>query len=173
LPISRGIVHSFDQLVARRDSTGRSAYGLATTVDDWGGPTAVPSEWWEGLRPIAVADLMAALDVAVDMSQKPERNHMPGLIRGVARTAAVVGTAGAVRHHQDQKWASKDQQAAEATAYQEQQYAPPPQGAPPPPAPMAQEDPTVAKLTQLAELHAQGILSDEEFTAAKAQALGI
>jgi hypothetical protein len=98
---------------------------------------------------------------------------MPGLIRGVARTAAVVGTAGAVRHHQNQKWASKDQQAAEAAAYQQQQYAPEPQYAPPPPEPVAQEDPTVAKINQLAELHAQGVLTDEEFAAAKAQALGI
>lgn len=102
---------------------------------------------------------------------------MPGLIRGVARTAAVVGTAGAVSHHQQKRWAAKDQQAAEAAAYQEQEYAPEPQYAPPPqqyaaPAPV-EEDPTVAKLTQLADLHAQGILSDEEFTAAKAKALGI
>jgi len=105
---------------------------------------------------------------------------MPGLIRGVARTAAVVGTAGAVNHHQQQKWAAKDQQAAQAAAYQQQQYAPPPpqyaappqQYAPPAPAPV-EEDPTVAKINQLAALHAQGILSDEEFASAKAKALGI
>jgi Short C-terminal domain len=105
---------------------------------------------------------------------------MPGLIRGVARTAAVVGTAGAVNHHQQQKWAAKDQQAAQAAAYQQQQYAPPPQQyaapppqyAPPAPAPV-EEDPTVAKINQLASLHAQGILSDEEFASAKAKALGI
>ena len=41
---------------------------------------------------------------------------MPGLIRGVGRTAAVVGTAGAVHHHQSKKWAAKDQQAADAQA---------------------------------------------------------
>jgi hypothetical protein len=108
---------------------------------------------------------------------------MPGLIRGVARTAAVVGTAGAVNHHQQQKWAAKDQQAAQAAAYQQQQYAPPPQQyaepqyAPPPQqyaAPPAPEvDPTVEKINQLAALHAQGILSDEEFASAKAKALGI
>ena len=102
---------------------------------------------------------------------------MPGLIRGVARTAAVVGTAGAVNHHQQQKWAAKDQQAAQAQAYQEQQYAPPPQQYAPPPqyaAPPAPEvDPTVEKINQLAALHAQGILSDEEFASAKAKALGI
>jgi hypothetical protein len=108
---------------------------------------------------------------------------MPGLIRGVARTAAVVGTAGAVNHHQQQKWAAKDQQAAQAAAYQQQQmaqqyapppqqYAAPPQYAPPAPAPV-EEDPTVAKINQLAALHAQGILSDEEFASAKAKALGI
>ena len=105
---------------------------------------------------------------------------MPGLIRGVARTAAVVGTAGAVNHHQQKKWAAKDQQAAQAAAYQQQQYAqpqpqyapPPQQYAPPAPAPV-EEDPTVAKINQLAALHAQGVLSDEEFTAAKAKALGI
>ena len=104
---------------------------------------------------------------------------MPGLIRGVARTAAVVGTAGAVSHHQQKKWAAKDQQAAQAQDYQQQQYAPPPQQyAPPPqeyaaPAPQPAVDPTVEKINQLAALHAQGILSDEEFASAKAKALGI
>ena len=93
---------------------------------------------------------------------------MPGLIRGVARTAAVVGTAGAVNHHQQKKWAAKDQQAAQAAAYQEQQYAPPPpqyaepqyapapQYAPPPPPPAAEVDPTVEKINQLADLHCAG-----------------
>lgn len=101
---------------------------------------------------------------------------MPGLIRGVARTAAIVGTANAVSHKQNQRYAAKDQQAAQAAAYQQQQqYAPPPQPqyAPPPPAPVVEEDPTVAKINQLAALHAQGILSDEEFASAKAKALGI
>ncbi len=46
---------------------------------------------------------------------------MPGLIRGVARTAAVVGTANAVSHRQHQRYAAKDQQAAQAAAYQQQQ----------------------------------------------------
>lgn len=103
---------------------------------------------------------------------------MPGLIRGVARTAAVVGTAGAVSHHQQKKWAAQDQQASQAHDYQ-QQYAPPPQQYAPPPqeyaAPASQPavDPTVEKINQLAALHAQGILSDEEFASAKAKALGI
>jgi hypothetical protein len=89
----------------------------------------------------------------------------------MARTAAVVGTAGAVNHHQQQKWAAKDQQAAQAAAYQQQQYAPPPQQYAAPPAP--EVDPTIEKINQLAALHAQGILSDEEFASAKAKALGL
>lgn len=51
------------------------------------------------------------------------------------------------------------------------------EAAPPPPAPAAPAaapaDPTVEKINQLAQLHASGALTDEEFTAAKAQALGI
>ncbi len=105
---------------------------------------------------------------------------MPGLVRGVARTAAVVGTAGAVNHRQQQKWAAKDQQAAQAQAYQQQQmaqqYAPPPQQyAPPPPqyaAPAPAAAPSVdlvAELTKLGELKSAGILSDAEFEAAKAK----
>jgi hypothetical protein len=85
-----------------------------------------------------------------------------------ATTAVVAGTAGAVRHHQDQKY----QQQAEAQAYEQQAAAPPPQAYAPAPA-AAPEDPTTAQLQKLAELHNQGILSDEEFSAAKAKALGI
>jgi len=94
-----------------------------------------------------------------------------------ATTAVVAGTAGAVSHHQQQKYQSQ----AEAQAYEQQQAAaaaaPPPQAyaAPEPaPAPAAPEvDPQMAQLQNLASLHAQGILSDEEFAAAKAKALGI
>jgi hypothetical protein len=86
-----------------------------------------------------------------------------------ATTAVVAGTAGAVRHHQQQKYQTE----AEAQAYEQQAaaqaYAPPPQAAPAPEA----VDPTTAQLQKLAELHNQGILSDEEFSAAKAKALGI
>jgi Short C-terminal domain len=61
---------------------------------------------------------------------------------------------------------------AQAGANQAQEgYAPPP---PPPPAAAAPpEDPTVEKINQLAQLHASGALTDEEFAAAKAKALGI
>jgi hypothetical protein len=83
-----------------------------------------------------------------------------------ATTAVVAGTAGAVQHKQQQKYAS---QAAEQQAQQAAQAAP---AAAPVAAPAA-EDPTIAQIQQLAALHAQGILNDEEFAAAKAKALGI
>jgi Short C-terminal domain len=86
--------------------------------------------------------------------------------RPILRTAAIVGTAsavgGAVSHHQQQKYAAQDAQAAAP-----QYYEPPP----PPPA-AAAADPT-DELTKLAQLHSQGILTDEEFAAKKAQILGI
>jgi hypothetical protein len=85
-----------------------------------------------------------------------------------ATTAVVAGTAGAVSPHQQQKYANPEaeQQAAAAAA-----APPPPQYAAPAPAPA--EDPQMAQLEKLASLHSQGILSDEEFAAAKAKALGI
>ena len=90
-----------------------------------------------------------------------------GLMLMAARTAVVAGTAtagsGRVAHRQNEKYdnQAQEQQAAAAAAA-------------PPPAPAAPaEDDTTAKLQQLAALHSQGILSDEEFAAAKAKALGI
>ena len=90
-----------------------------------------------------------------------------GLMRMAARTAVVAGTAtavsGRVAHRQNEKYynQAQEQQAAAAAAA-------------PPPAPAAPaEDDTTAKLQQLAALHSQGILSDEEFAAAKAKVLGI
>jgi hypothetical protein len=100
---------------------------------------------------------------------------MPGLVRTVGRTAAVVGTANAVTNKQQQKFAAQEAQAQQAAAYQQQALAQqaPPEQAPPPAAPAAAEDATIAKVKELAALHSQGILTDEEFAAAKAQALGI
>jgi hypothetical protein len=77
-----------------------------------------------------------------------------------AGTAVIAGTAGAVRHHQDQKYAAQDQ-----AAYDQQMAAA--QAAAP-----AAPDYT-AELNQLAQLKAQGILTDEEFEAKKKQILGI
>jgi ribosomal protein L13E len=83
-----------------------------------------------------------------------------------ATTAVVAGTAGAVRHHQDQKYQSQ----AEAQAYEQQAAA---AAAAPAPAAAPAVDATTAQIQQLAALHASGAISDEEFAAAKAKALGI
>ena len=99
-----------------------------------------------------------------------------GLLRMAARTAVVAGTATAVSGRVARRQASKyDQQAPEQAAAAQDQYPPQQQYAPPPAAPpaAAPEDSDVAKLQQLADLHSQGVLSDEEFAAAKAKVLGI
>ena len=104
---------------------------------------------------------------------------MPGLIRGVARTAAIAGTAtavsGRVQRRQAEKYTERDANiAAQRTeAYQQQVYADQPpqqqqQYAPPPP---AAPDP-IEQLKQLGELHASGVLTDEEFAQQKAKVLG-
>jgi len=79
----------------------------------------------------------------------------------------VAGTAGAVRHRQDQKYAAQDQEAYDQQMAQQQAYAQ--QAAPAAPA----EPDYAAELQQLADLKAQGILTDEEFEAKKKQILGI
>ena len=88
-----------------------------------------------------------------------------GLLCMAARTAVVAGTAtavsGRVQRRQAAKW---DEQDAQQYAEQQAQY----QQAPPEP-----EDDATAQLQNLAQLHKQGVLTDEEFAAAKAKALGI
>jgi hypothetical protein len=88
-----------------------------------------------------------------------------GLLRMAARTAVVAGTAtavhGRVQRRQANKWDEQDQQ---QYAQEPQQYAQEP------PAP---EDDSTAQLQNLAALHTQGVLTDEEFAAAKAKILGI
>ena len=95
-----------------------------------------------------------------------------GLLRMAARTAVVAGTATAVSGRVARRQSARYDQQAEAQQQPQddaqQEYAPPP---PPPPAPP--EDDSMARLQQLAQLHSQGVLSDEEFSAAKAQILGI
>ncbi len=90
----------------------------------------------------------------------------PGLVRAAATTAVVAGTAGAVRHRQDQKYASQDQAAYDQQMAAQQAAVPPPAAAP------AVPD-YAAELEQLAQLKAQGILTEEEFEAKKKQILGI
>jgi hypothetical protein len=82
----------------------------------------------------------------------------------MARTAVVAGTATAVSNRvsrrQANRWAQQEPQYAE----QEPQYAPPP--------PEEEAPDPIAQLKQLGELHAQGILTDEEFAQQKAKILG-
>ena len=97
-----------------------------------------------------------------------------GLIGGMARTAVVAGTATAVSNRvsrrQANRWAAKDQ-AAYDQQYQQQyaqpQYAPQPQYVAAPAA--APEDDMASQLQQLASLHSSGVLTDQEFAAAKAK----
>ena len=86
-----------------------------------------------------------------------------GLLRMATRTAVVAGTAtavsGRVARRQSARWEQED-----AQQYQQQaQAAPPPEP----------EDDSAAQLQNLAQLHTQGVLTDEEFAAAKAKILGI
>jgi hypothetical protein len=96
-----------------------------------------------------------------------------GLLRMAARTAVVAGTAtavsGRVARRQNERWAAQDQadyeqqmgqQAMAQQQYEAQQPAQP------------ASDPN-AELQNLANLHTQGVLTDEEFAAAKAKILGI
>jgi hypothetical protein len=89
---------------------------------------------------------------------------MPGLIRGVARTAVVAGTAstvaGRVNRRQQNKWAQQDAEA-------QQQAVPAPQQA----APQATAADPIQQLKELGELHANGVLTDEEFAAQKSKIL--
>jgi hypothetical protein len=85
---------------------------------------------------------------------------MPGLLRGMARTAVVAGTATAVSNRVSRRQANRW-----GAQQDEQQYA-----QAPPPAPAAAPD-TVSQLKDLADLKAQGILTDAEFEAQKAKIL--
>lgn len=113
------------------------------------------------------------------------RMGRPGLVGMAARTAVVAGTAtavsGSVQRHQQEKAQSQYEQqqyeaqqqqaqmnAAAQQAVAQQQAAAPAAAA----APGAGGVDIVAELQKLAGLHQQGILSDEEFAAAKAKLLG-
>ena len=94
---------------------------------------------------------------------------MPGLIRGVARTAVVAGTATAVSNRvsrrQAARWSQPQEQVAQEPVYQEPAPAPPVATA----APAATD--RIAALKDLADLQAAGILSPEEFASEKARLL--
>lgn len=94
---------------------------------------------------------------------------MPGLLRGVARTAVIAGTASAVNgrvaRRQAERFADRDAQiyAERARAY--------PSGQAPAPSAPPQADDVIAQLTQLGALKEQGVLTEEEFAAQKARIL--
>jgi hypothetical protein len=90
---------------------------------------------------------------------------MPGLLRGVARTAVIAGTATTVSNRvsrrQGQRWSQQEEQKAA-------QQAPAPAA---PAAAPASESSMIDQLKQLGELKSQGILTEEEFAAQKAKLL--
>jgi hypothetical protein len=96
---------------------------------------------------------------------------MPGLMRGIARTAVVAGTAtavsGRVSRRQQGRWAAKDQQG------QDQQEAAPPPAAPAeaPPAEGGDMDSKLAQLKDLGALKDQGVLTEAEFETQKSKIL--
>jgi len=97
---------------------------------------------------------------------------MPGLMRGVARTAVIAGTATAVSNRVSRRQANRWSQQEEQQYAQQQQAAPQQQSVEqPPPAPAAPEKDMVTQLKELAELKDQGILTDAEFEAQKAKIL--
>jgi hypothetical protein len=91
---------------------------------------------------------------------------MPGLLRGIARTAVVAGTATAVSNR-----VSRRQAGRWSRDYYDQE--PPPQAAPqaPPPAAAGGGD-VIAQLKDLGDLKAQGILTESEFETQKRRILG-
>ena len=92
---------------------------------------------------------------------------MPGLLRGIARTAVAAGTwtavSNRVNRRQANRWAQQDAQYYEQPSYQQPQQVAQPAAAPAP-------DP-IAQLKDLADLKAQGILTEEEFATQKARIL--
>ncbi len=111
---------------------------------------------------------------------------MPGLLRGVARTAVVAGTATAVSNRVSRRQANRWSTQEEAANYEQQQSAQPqyaqpqyaqpqyaqPQYAQPQYAPPPAEPDALSQLQKLGDLKAQGILTEAEFQAQKAKILG-
>jgi len=89
---------------------------------------------------------------------------MPRLIRGVARTAVVAGTATAVSNRVSRRQA--DRWAQQGSVAEAQAVPPPPAATPP------STDDTLAQLKELGELKASGVLTEAEFEAQKAKILG-
>jgi len=94
-----------------------------------------------------------------------------GLLGGIARTAVIAGTATAVSNRvsrrQANRWAQHDQ-----SAYAQPQNVEP-ASRPAPVAPQPSQDGMTEQLTRLGQLHSNGVLTDDEFAAAKAKILGL
>ena len=103
---------------------------------------------------------------------------MPGLLRGMARTAVVAGTAsavsGRVQRRQAERFAERDAQiiGQHRQAWDQGGAPPPAQPAPPAAAPPDANAALIQQLKDLGELRASGVLTDEEFAAQKARLLG-
>ncbi len=101
---------------------------------------------------------------------------MPGLLRAMAATAVISGTAQATRNAVDRHQAEKNMRAYSDAASAvnadaaQQAYAPPPEQYAPPPPPPSDVD-VISQLERLGALKAQGILTEEEFAAQKAKLL--
>jgi putative oligomerization/nucleic acid binding protein len=95
---------------------------------------------------------------------------MPGLLRGIARTAAIAGTATAVSNRvsrrQAGRWAAKQEEA------ESQQPTAEPQADEPPAAAGSSMSEKLAQLRELGELKSQGVLTEAEFEAQKQRILG-
>jgi type II secretory pathway component PulL len=94
---------------------------------------------------------------------------MPGLLRGVARTA-VTAVSNRVSRRQANRWNQQEEAQYYEQQQQQQYYEPPPQQYAPAPAPAAAPDP-IEQLQKLADLKNQGILTEAEFEAQKAKIL--
>lgn len=90
---------------------------------------------------------------------------MPGLLRGMARTAVVAGTATAVSNRVSRRQANRWSQQEYEDQQQHEQSQPQAAG--------TDTNEQIAQLQQLAQLKDQGILTDDEFQAKKEQILGI
>jgi len=103
---------------------------------------------------------------------------VPGrLLRGIARTAVVAGTAtavsGRVARRQASRFADRDAEiyAQREQAYEQQVYQQPAEPAPPPPAAASSTADVIAQLEQLGKFKEQGILTEDKFAAQKARIL--
>jgi Short C-terminal domain len=97
---------------------------------------------------------------------------MPGLLRGVARTAVVAGTATAVSNRVSRRQAGRWAQQEQQQAYQEPAYQEPAYQQPAPAAPAGNDmESKLAQLKDLGALKEQGVLTDAEFEVQKSRIL--